>query len=109
WTTDKDGTFGFHAPDAAVFEATAGNRRGFAAADPRVATTHQMTIKIAPGVPARDATISGKVVDEGGKPIADVLVRADPTTMQKSEAPRSTAFATTGNDGTFELHELDTG
>ena len=109
WTTDKEGGFGFHAPDNAVFEATAGNKRGFAEADSHVATTRQMTIKIAAGVPARDATISGKIVDEAGKPIADVLVRADPTAKQKSEIPRSTAFATTGNDGTFELHELDTG
>src|SRR3569623_261247 len=111
WTADKDGAFTFHAPDAAVFEATAGNKRGYAAADPRVATTHQMTIRIAPGVPARDATISGKIVAEAGTPLADVLVRADPTAKQKSQsaAPRSTAFATTGNDGTFELRELDTG
>jgi RNA polymerase sigma factor (sigma-70 family) len=58
WTTDKQGTFVFHAPDSSVLEATRGNRRGWAILDGNVALTHKMTITLG-DAPARDAAIRG--------------------------------------------------
>jgi RNA polymerase sigma factor (sigma-70 family) len=109
WTADGSGAFTFHAADGAVFEAVSGDRRGWAMLDGDVSITRKLVIKCTKA-PPRDATISGRVVDEGGKPIADVLVRADPETRPEAKAQqvaRATEFATTGVDGTFELHDLD--
>jgi RNA polymerase sigma factor (sigma-70 family) len=107
WTSDKDGTFVFHAPDFSVFEASRGNARGWAILDGNVATTHKMTITLG-DAPARDATIRGKTVDASGAPLADVLVTAVPTGPPgEPEPPRAVAFATSGADGTFTLEGLD--
>jgi RNA polymerase sigma factor (sigma-70 family) len=106
WTSDKDGEFVFHAADYAVLEATAGDRRGWGVLDGGVAITKQLVIPIGKA-PARDATISGRVVDEHGGPLADVLVRAEPEGQAQRPGARATAFATTATDGTFELRGLD--
>jgi RNA polymerase sigma factor (sigma-70 family) len=112
WTTDKDGRFAFHSADDAVFEAVRGTARGWARLDRDVAITRQLVIAI-DQAPARDATITGRVVDAEGSPIADVLVRAEPADRGRkkvliSDAPaRATAFATTEADGTFTLEDLD--
>jgi RNA polymerase sigma factor (sigma-70 family) len=106
WTADASGAFTFHAADGAVFEAISGDRRGWAMLDGDVAITHKLVIKVGKAA-ARDATISGHVVDEAGKPIADALVRADPESKGGSPLARATSFATTGVDGSFELHDLD--
>jgi len=106
WTTDPDGRFTFHAPDEAVFEATRGKARGFARLDEAVAITKQLVITLG-DAPARDATITGRVVDSTGKPVADVLVRAEPKERPRTPSTRSTAFATTNADGAFVLEDLD--
>ncbi|MGE5182486.1 MAG: sigma-70 family RNA polymerase sigma factor [Acidobacteriota bacterium] len=119
WTSDADGRFTFHAADEAVLEATAGDRRGWAVLDGDVAITKQMKIAIA-RVPARDATITGRVVehdrnavDHAGTPLPDVLVRAEPVSPPNErggrERTRSTSFAVSSADGTFELRGLDRG
>jgi RNA polymerase sigma factor (sigma-70 family) len=107
WTTDKDGKFVFHAPDEAVLEAAKGGKRGWAILDGAVATTHSMTITIG-DAPARDASIRGKVVDNSGSPLDDVLITAVPEEPPASKGPpRAVAFATTEPDGTFAIDNLD--
>lgn len=106
WTSDKDGAFVFHAADGAVLEATAGDHRGWGVLDGNVAITHQLVISIGKA-PARDATLAGRVIDEQGAPVPDVLVRAEPEEQGPAKVPRSFAFATTGADGSFELRGLD--
>jgi RNA polymerase sigma factor (sigma-70 family) len=106
WTADAGGAFTFHAADDAVFEAIAGDRRGWARLDGNVAISHKLVIRIGKAAP-HDATITGHVVDEAGKPIADVLVSADPESLSAPPFTRATTFATTGVDGSFELHDLD--
>src|SRR5262249_2468656 len=61
---------------------------------------------------AHDATITGRVVDDAGAPIADAHVHAlpDHSTMWGMSMKReSDATATTGPDGTFVLTGLDGG
>ena len=110
WTTDKSGTFEFHAPDDAVFEAVRGKQRGWSRLDGDVALTHKMTIKLG-DAPARDATIKGITIDETGAPLGDVLVRADPDDAPGKDpaVPRASAYATSGADGAFVLEGLDKG
>jgi len=106
WTSDRDGRFTFHAADEAVLEAVHRGARGWARLDDSVAITRQLTIALGEA-PARDATITGRAVDAGGAPVADVLIRASPA--EDREPTRSTAFATTGPDGGFVLGGLDRG
>jgi RNA polymerase sigma factor (sigma-70 family) len=110
WTTDRDGRFLFHAADMAVLEATAGDRHGWSNVDSGVQITKQMVITVAK-VPAHDATITGRVVDEAGKPVADVLVGAypqhDPKEMMDKKPARPQAFAVSDASGAFELRGLD--
>ncbi len=108
WTTDTKGNFTFNAPDFAVFEASRGTKRGWAAVTGDVATTRQMTIKLG-DAPARNATIRGKTVDKSGAPIAEVLVRAVPDGKPNDDHTRNPAFALSGPDGSFVLEGLDTG
>ncbi|HEX3765649.1 MAG TPA: sigma-70 family RNA polymerase sigma factor [Kofleriaceae bacterium] len=103
WTADRDGGFTFHAADGAVLEATQGAMRGWAQLDSDTAITRQLTIALGDAAP-RDATITGRTIDAGGGALADVLIRASPTTFDRT---RSTAFATSGPDGTFTLRGLD--
>ncbi|HEY6035352.1 MAG TPA: sigma-70 family RNA polymerase sigma factor [Kofleriaceae bacterium] len=105
WTSGADGAFTFHAADDAVFEATKGAQRGWARLTGDVAITHVMKIQIGTA-PAREETISGRVVDDGDHPIADVLVRGLPVEPDPKASPRATAFATTAADGTFVLDHL---
>jgi len=107
WTTAKDGTFTFHAADEAVFEATKGTKRGWSRLGGDVALTHVMMIKIG-DAPAREATITGRVVDDDGKPITDALIRGLPVETDPNAAPRATALTTSGPDGTFALDHLAT-
>lgn len=104
WTTDRAGKFTFRAADDAVLEASRGNDRGWARVDGDVAITRQLVIKIDETSP-RTATIRGRTVDSTGKPIADVLVRAEP--VLSGTRARPGAFATSADDGTFELVGLE--
>jgi hypothetical protein len=104
WTADRDGRFVFHAADNAVLEATHGTARGWARLDGDAAITRQLTITLG-DAPARNATITGRAIDDSGAAIADVLVRATPA--GGGQSVRSTAFATTGPDGAFTLGGLD--
>jgi hypothetical protein len=116
WTTDRDGRFTFHAADDAVLEAVHGNARGWARLDGDAEITRQLTITIG-DAPARDQTITGRVIDDHNAPVADALVRATPAGTAQGTRPgaapstapgtRATAFATTGGDGTFTLGGLD--
>ena len=115
WTSGRDGTFVFHAADDAVFEASHQNRRGWARLDRDVAITKQLVIAIGEA-PARDATITGKVVDTTGAPVADVLVTAEPDDgpptpskgLNNVAGPsRATAFATSGPEGAFQIDGVD--
>jgi hypothetical protein len=109
WTTDRKGELTFHAADDAVLEAVKGSARGWARLDGDAAVTHQLVITIG-DAPARDATITGRAVDTAGRPLADVLVRAEPSDNEGRNPPaRATTFATTGADGAFRLDDLDTG
>jgi hypothetical protein len=104
WTTDRDGSFVFHAPDGAGLEATAGEQCGWAQVTGAVAVSKQLKIQLG-DAPARDATITGRVVDEAGEPLADVLIAAEPD--RNSDNTRVGTTATTGGDGTFLLEGLD--
>lgn len=107
WTTDKDGKFAFHAADGAVFEAVKGNLRGWSIVNGDVNLTRLMTIAIA-AAPARDAKITGHVIDPDGKPLANVLVRAAPDDPPSKEPRvRAVSFATTDDKGAFVLDDLD--
>ncbi len=106
WTTDAAGEFLFHAADGAIFEAETNAARGWGKLDGDVQITKHLVIRIAAGVAERDATITGKVVDEAGKPLADVLVRALPTD-EHLPPPRAPAFTTSGLDGAYTLTGLD--
>jgi RNA polymerase sigma factor (sigma-70 family) len=110
WTTDRDGRFVFHATDMAVLEAVAGDRRGWSALDEKVMLSKQLVITVAK-VPARDATISGRVVDDDGRPLPDVLVTAmpekAPTVTSHDSYARAKAFAVTDAKGAFEIRGLD--
>ncbi len=115
WTTAKDGTFTFHAADEAVFEASRGTKCGWAQLDGDVMITRQLVIAIG-DAQARDAKITGKVIDLDGAPVPDVLVRAQPesgpaspskTMKNVAPTPRATAFATSGPDGSFVLEGVD--
>ena len=104
WTTDRDGRFTFTAAEEAVLEATRGVARGWARVDSSAAITRRLTIALG-DAPPRDATITGRAVDDGGAPIADALVRASPAGVGLDT--RSTGFATTGPEGEFTLRGLD--
>ncbi len=111
WITGRDGTFRFHAADDAVLEAVRGAARGWAVLDGAAAITRRLTIRIGEA-PARDATIAGRVVDEAGAPLPDVLVRADPEDpagRPRGGEARATAFAVSGAEGAFVLEGLDRG
>jgi RNA polymerase sigma factor (sigma-70 family) len=105
WTSDRDGRFVFHAPDLAVLEAASGPRRGWAALDGKVAISHQLKIVIGDAA-ARDASISGRVIDSSGHPVPDVLVTADPARFSP-QLPRAGASAVTASDGAFRLEPVD--
>ncbi|HTR49526.1 MAG TPA: sigma-70 family RNA polymerase sigma factor [Kofleriaceae bacterium] len=105
WASDRAGAFVFHAPDGAVLEATAGARRGWAVLDGKVAIDKQLTIVVGEAA-ARDQSIGGRVVDDHGQPIADVLVSAEPEDT-RGGSTRVGASATTGSDGAFRLDHLD--
>jgi RNA polymerase sigma-70 factor (ECF subfamily) len=112
WTSDREGEFTFHACAGAMLEASAGDRLGWASVLPAVEVTHRLAIAVA-RVAARDRTITGRVVDESGKPIADAFVHADPDqkmdmySSDHEKPTRAPAVATSAADGTFELHGLD--
>ncbi|HEU4734698.1 MAG TPA: sigma-70 family RNA polymerase sigma factor [Kofleriaceae bacterium] len=106
WTADRDGNFTFHAADDAVLEATRGSARGWARLDAAATITRQLTIRLG-DAPPRDATITGRAVDASGAAIADALIRASPGGT--GQGTRSTAFTTSGLDGTFMLSGLDRG
>ncbi|HTJ44601.1 MAG TPA: sigma-70 family RNA polymerase sigma factor [Kofleriaceae bacterium] len=108
WTTDRDGAFTFHAADDAVLEASANGARGWGRLDGNVAITHKLTITIG-DAPARDATITGHVVDGAGHPLPDVLVRAMPGGPPEDQTVRAPSFALSGGDGAFALANLDRG
>jgi hypothetical protein len=113
WTTDRDGRFTFRAAEEAVLEATRGAARGWARVDVSAEITRKLTIALG-DAPPRDATITGRAIDDTGAAVADALVRASPTGVglgarSTGVVPdtRSTAFATTGPDGEFMLRGLD--
>ncbi len=105
WTSDKDGKFTFHAADDAVFIATAGKLRGYGLLDGNAAITHVMRIVVVGNAPARDRKIAGRVL-AGDKPIANVLLRAEPEEQDPVHV-RSVAFATTDANGAFVLEDVD--
>jgi len=110
WTTDRDGRFAFHADVDAVLEAVAGERHGWAAIDEHAYMSKQITITVA-NVPGRDQTITGRVVDDDGKPLAGVLVGAypqkDAKTVMSEGYRRSKAYAVSDANGAFEVRGLD--
>lgn len=99
WKTGRDGRFTFQADDHAVLEASRGALRGWAQIDRSVRIMKQLTIHLG-HPPPNNATISGRVRDAGGAPLADAVVRAAPSAYY-STAPA--AVATTGPDGRFTL------
>jgi protocatechuate 3,4-dioxygenase beta subunit len=103
WKTGPDGRFTFQAANGAVLEASRGATRGWAHVDRNVTILKKLTIQLG-HAPPRDATITGHVRDRAGAPIADALVRADPSTPSGDVA---TVFATTGPDGAFTLAGVD--
>jgi RNA polymerase sigma factor (sigma-70 family) len=105
WVSDRDGRFTFHAPDDAVLEVTAGTRRGWGVVNSPVAISKQLVITVS-DAPARDATIVGRIVDEGGQPLADVLVSAEPTPTH-NDSTRVGGTTTSASDGTFAIDHLD--
>ena len=110
WTSDRDGRFTFHAPDGAVLEAEHRRGRGRARLGDETTLTRELVLRLG-DVPPADATISGRVVDDGGEPEPGVLVRALPTAERPhdraAEELRAMAFATTDADGRFTLAGLD--
>jgi hypothetical protein len=106
WTTARDGTFGFHAPDFAVFEAVHGAARGRAVLGGDTMVTRKLVIQLG-DLPAADQVIAGRVVDDHGAPVADALVRAIAQTTRpvpgEPEPAHAPVFAVSGPDGRFTL------
>lgn len=105
WHTGRDGRFAFQAPDDAVLEASRGSARGCGRIDPGPLGRNILVIRLGEA-PARDATITGRVRDPSGAPIADAVVRAAPSIRVAGVA---TVFATTAADGSFTLTGADHG
>ncbi|HEX7840627.1 MAG TPA: carboxypeptidase regulatory-like domain-containing protein [Kofleriaceae bacterium] len=103
WKTGRDGHFTFQADDHAVLEASRGVLRGWAEIDRSVRIMKQLTIHLG-YPPPHNATISGRVRDVRGAPLADAVVRAAPSAYL-STAPA--VVATTGSDGRFTLAGVD--
>jgi hypothetical protein len=99
WKTGRDGRFTFQAADGAVLEANRGAARGWGHVDRTVLIMKKLTIQLG-HAPPRDATITGRVRDAAGAPVAEALVRAAPSEYYTT-AP--TVVATTGADGRFAL------
>jgi RNA polymerase sigma factor (sigma-70 family) len=111
FTSDAHGEFTFHAPDDALFEARHPRfAPGRARLDTRVQISHRMEIHLA-ALEHKDARadrqrIAGRIVDDDGAPVADVLVTATPT---DATSLHPAAQAETAEDGTFALAGLDPG
>jgi Carboxypeptidase regulatory-like domain/PDZ domain len=103
WKTGSDGHFTFQAADDFVLEASHGTTRGWAHVDRNVKILKTLTIQLGHS-PPNDATITGRVHDPSGAPIADAMVRAAPSIRFGNVG---TVFATTGPDGTFRLAGVD--
>jgi hypothetical protein len=105
WSTDRDGRFTFQAAERTVLEASRGNLRGWAHVDRAMRTRKKLRIQLG-HAPPRDATITGRVRDTTGAPIADAVVRAAPSFGYGDVA---TVVATTEPDGTFTVSGTDRG
>src|SRR6185295_3595616 len=103
WKSGADGRFTFQAADGSVLEASRGALRGWAHIDRNVLIMKKLTIRLG-HAPPRDATITGRVRDLAGGPIAEAMVRAQPSEYY-STSP--TVVATTGADGRFTLAGVD--
>ncbi|MGH9885715.1 MAG: carboxypeptidase regulatory-like domain-containing protein, partial [bacterium] len=103
WKSGADGRFTFQAADGAVLEASRGALRGWARIDRGVLIMKTLTIRLG-HPPPRDATITGRVRDAAGAPLAEAMVRAQPSEYY-STSP--TVVTTTGPDGRFTLAGVD--
>jgi hypothetical protein len=103
WRSGSDGQFTFQAADDSVLEASHGNLRGWGRVDRFLAIQGKLTIQLGRGLP-RDATITGRVRDTRGAPIADALVRAYPASYYGGVP---TVFAASDADGAFTLASVD--
>lgn len=103
WKSGSGGHFTFQAADGAVLEASRGALRGWAHIDRSVLIMKKLTIRLG-HAPPRDATITGRVRDAAGAPLAEAMVRAVPSEYY-STSP--TVVATTGPDGRFTLAGVD--
>jgi len=103
WKTGSDGRFTFQGGDGAVLEADRGALRGWARIDRDVVIMKQLTIHLG-HAPPLDATITGRVRDARGAPLADAVVQATPSEYF-STAP--TVVARTASDGRFTLAGVD--
>lgn len=115
WTSDAKGEFVFHAQDDAVLEATFAGKRGRARLGEKATLTHVLEIRLG-DEPPLDQVIAGRVVDEKGDGVGEVLVSAYPSADPKSGAAgvaaeqaraRAATFATTDEDGRFSLSGVD--
>ncbi len=110
FTSDARGEFRFSAPIGATLEARkAGFAPGRAELDQLTSLAGRVTVVLGPpheplGAPA---AIAGRVVAKGAGPIPGALVVADREPAFGGGV--TVAQATTGDDGAFELRDLDPG
>jgi Carboxypeptidase regulatory-like domain/PDZ domain len=103
WTTGRDGKFTFQAGDDGVLEASHRGARGMVSIEWYRSERMPVVIQIGRAAPL-DATITGRVRDTTGAPVAEAVVRATPSAPS---IVASTVFATSDADGTFTLVGVD--
>lgn len=112
--TGADGTFTFHAPDDAVLEAHHSQHgTGRAKVGFETQVSKRLVITLDRDVTERaSGAISGRVVDHGGEPIADAVVRGVFEVENRAATGADLhppAETTTEPDGRFTLRGLDRG
>jgi protocatechuate 3,4-dioxygenase beta subunit len=110
--SDARGEFVFHARDNSILEASDGKHApGRAALDGPAAVSHQLTIRLGRGDANARAqlAISGRVTDEQGRPLDEVLVVATHDPEAAPAQPHPVAQTTTGPQGEFVLTGVDDG
>jgi protocatechuate 3,4-dioxygenase beta subunit len=114
WVTDEQGEVTFNAPDGTILEAThSAFDPGRGRVDFGVQVSKLLVIRLAErGPERRDQSITGRVIDSEGHPVAEALVTArfdidHPAKPSAQLVP--TRRALSDEQGSFELLDLDPG
>ncbi len=105
FVADGQGRFSFRAPDFAVLEARSpGQPPGRASVDRPAQLSHSLVIRLGVPILSPRARITGRVTDQTGAPLAQVVVSAEP--LAREGAQDAAAQTETDGAGRFVLDEL---